>query len=200
MQLHREDVLEGAMRVLDAEGLDRVTMRRLGEALDVRPSALYWHFRNKRVLLDAMAERLMRDFGELDPSQSGLEQLADWAGRYRAALLSHRDGARVVSGTFVHEPFTLRIGTLAIRAAIASGVDPAEAGMVAFSLQYYVLGQTIEEQSYAEIDADHQPAEAHFPEFSEAAAAVESWKGRSVDERFAFGVRLFLDGVRSRSV
>ncbi len=44
----RDDVARTALRILDEHGLPDFTMRRLGAALDVQPSALYWHFPDKQ--------------------------------------------------------------------------------------------------------------------------------------------------------
>ncbi len=46
------------MALADAEGLDAVTIRRLGQEFGVTPMALYWHVRNKDELLDAMGDQL----------------------------------------------------------------------------------------------------------------------------------------------
>lgn len=56
--LSREAVVERALQLADAEGLDAVTIRRLGQEFAVTPMALYWHVKNKDELLDAMGDRL----------------------------------------------------------------------------------------------------------------------------------------------
>ena len=50
--------MERALALADAEGLDAVTIRRLGQEFGVTPMALYWHVKNKEELLDAMGDRL----------------------------------------------------------------------------------------------------------------------------------------------
>ncbi|MQA87873.1 MAG: TetR family transcriptional regulator [Streptosporangiales bacterium] len=54
-------VLGRAVELADAEGLDAVTIRRLGKELGVTPMALYWHFRGKDALLDALVDRAVAD-------------------------------------------------------------------------------------------------------------------------------------------
>ena len=66
-QLHRQDVLDGALAMLDAVGLDQLTTRKLAAHLGVQAGALYWHFANKQALLDAMADRLYE--GGLSPER-----------------------------------------------------------------------------------------------------------------------------------
>ncbi|MCC5948291.1 MAG: TetR/AcrR family transcriptional regulator C-terminal domain-containing protein [Nitriliruptoraceae bacterium] len=56
--LDRERILEAAIELADAQGLDRLSMRRLGESLGVEAMALYHHVANKDELLDAMIEHV----------------------------------------------------------------------------------------------------------------------------------------------
>ncbi|GMA92600.1 hypothetical protein GCM10025869_31290 [Homoserinibacter gongjuensis] len=58
MRHDRESVVDAALRILDEWGLSELTMRRLGAALEVQPSALYHHFENKQTLLAAVADRI----------------------------------------------------------------------------------------------------------------------------------------------
>ena len=57
-KLEREAVVDVAMGLADAEGLDAITFRRLAEQFEVTPMALYWHFEDKDALLGALADRL----------------------------------------------------------------------------------------------------------------------------------------------
>ena len=61
--LTRDAIVERALAIADAETLDAVTIRRLGQEFGVTPMALYWHVKNKDELLDAMGDAL---FAELD--------------------------------------------------------------------------------------------------------------------------------------
>jgi TetR/AcrR family tetracycline transcriptional repressor len=56
--LNRDAVIDRALALADAEGLDAVTIRRLGQEFGVTPMALYWHVKSKDELLDAMGDRL----------------------------------------------------------------------------------------------------------------------------------------------
>jgi TetR/AcrR family tetracycline transcriptional repressor len=123
----REDVARTALRILDEHGLPDFTMRRLAAALDVQPSALYWHFPDKQSLLAELADRIVaeaRDVRKVDRPASSA-----WTGRVRheaialrTALLAHRDGAEVVASTTA-----LGLGASAARDALSSAV--AEGGL-----------------------------------------------------------------------
>jgi AcrR family transcriptional regulator len=78
--LTRETVVERALRLADAEGVDAVTIRRLGQELGVTPMALYWHVKNKEELLDAMGDRLFAEL-RVDVSED-----APWDDQLRAVV------------------------------------------------------------------------------------------------------------------
>ena len=72
--LTREIVLSAALDIIDSQGVDGLTMRRLGQALDRDPMALYRYAANKNALLDGVVELVMGQ-ARLDPSDP------DWAGQ-----------------------------------------------------------------------------------------------------------------------
>src|ERR1700678_1647861 len=97
--LSRAAIVDAALRVLDAEGLDRLSMRRVGEELGAGAASIYWHVRNKDELLQLIFERVISEI-ELpapDPSQ-WQQQLGLLAVQMRAVLNRHRDVARISLG------------------------------------------------------------------------------------------------------
>ena len=62
MALQREEILEAALALLNEVGLDQFSTRRLAERLGVQQPALYWHFRNKSALLDALNGEMLARF------------------------------------------------------------------------------------------------------------------------------------------
>ena len=81
--LTRDRVLSTAVALADQEGIEALSMRKLAQALDVVPMALYRHVANKDELLDALVDVII---GEIDPP---LEE-ADWKTALRARILSAR--------------------------------------------------------------------------------------------------------------
>jgi AcrR family transcriptional regulator len=77
--LDRETIVDAAQRILDAEGLGGLTMRRIGTELGVDPAAVYRHFRNKDALVVALADRAFASIREPDRS-------LPWQQRLRALL------------------------------------------------------------------------------------------------------------------
>ncbi|MEU9079264.1 TetR/AcrR family transcriptional regulator C-terminal domain-containing protein [Kitasatospora sp. NPDC004745] len=203
MRLHREDVLAGALGLLDQDGLDGLTMRRLATSLGVGPSALYWHYRDKQALLEAVAEEVMSGVADVDAALPPRERTAELARRLRLALLARRDGARVVSGTYVRQPNTLRFGEVAVRALAEAGVPAEETALAFFAVQDYVLGHVIEEQSreqqLATTDRSPVPDASATGDYAAIGAAIRHWADRTPDDRFEYGLRLLLDGLDRRT-
>ena len=63
VRLSKRAVVDRALKLADADGLDTLTIRKLAQDLGVTPMALYWHFRSKDDLLEGMAEQV---WGEID--------------------------------------------------------------------------------------------------------------------------------------
>lgn len=210
-QLRREDVLAGALNLLDAEGLDALTMRKLATSLHVQAGALYWHFDCKRTLVDAMAERLAAGVGEPGAMGDGTwdEQLTELAMRLRRALLAHRDGARVVTETACAAggANTLQVGRTSTELLIAAGFPPEQAAWLTFALIHYVLGQTMGEQARAEFVARGGPLAAQAATASDEDEEDKNEAYRRLrasaqsadpDTQFAYALGVFLDGIKHR--
>ncbi len=187
MQLHKRDVVEAATAILDNYGMADLTMRRLGRELNVSPGALYWHFANKQQLLGAIADRILEPVGDaFGPWQ---QRVAGICGRLRDALLSHTDGAELVSASFAagQSAVMTQIVTRLRDAAVDAGVRAAHAELAARTVVYYVLGFTADEQSRLQWDA----AGADLPD-------EQSVLADDAGERFGFGLALLIDGIAAR--
>ncbi len=200
MVLRRADVVAGALDLLDVEGLDGLTMRKLGAALNVQGGALYRHFPSKEALLDAMAEQLLAGVGALLPAQLPWVEAVDLlADRLRDALLSRRDGARVVAGTYVSAPNTMNVGARAIELLCAVGVPAERAGWITFAVFYYVLGHVIEEQALQRlgpaVDWKTRIAAAEPAIKEPVATAMYALAAADPAERFRYGMKLLIAGV-----
>ncbi|HBK47256.1 MAG TPA: TetR family transcriptional regulator [Xanthomonadaceae bacterium] len=199
--ISREQIVAAAFRLLDEVGIDGVSLRKVACGLGIRAPSLYWHFKSKQALVDAMADALIGDVARAIPAgQSWRATLQQIARESRQGFKSHRDGARVYAGTFVASENVLRLGEATISALVGAGVTVAFAATTAFDLMYYVLGFVIEEQS---LPADRGEIERVRKLFM--ALAQERfpycWQARHVlaepafDPRFEKGLDLLLDGV-----
>ena len=189
MQLHKRDVVEAATAILDNYGIADLTMRRLGRELNVSPGALYWHFANKQQLLGAIADRILEPAAADDAPGEWHDRLSEICTRLRNALLSHTDGAELVSASFAAGQSEAMTQILARLSAAASDADvpSAHAALAARTVVYYVLGFTADEQSRLQWDA----AGAELPD-------EQSVLTDDAGERFGFGVDLLVEGIAAR--
>ncbi len=189
MQLHKRDVVDAATAILDNYGIADLTMRRLGRELNVSPGALYWHFANKQQLLGAIADRILEPAMADDGPGDWRDRVAGICGRLRDALLSHTDGAELVSASFAAGQSEAMAQILArlSDAATDAGVHSAHAELAARTVVYYVLGFTADEQSRLQWDA----AGAELPD-------EQSVLTDDAGERFGFGLNLLVEGIAAR--
>ncbi|MFC7647081.1 TetR/AcrR family transcriptional regulator [Streptosporangium lutulentum] len=97
-KLTREVVVEQALEIGDAEGLQAVTIRRLAQELGVTPMALYWHFKNKELLAIGMADHLVEGFViEEDYASPWQDQLRELVSGLVRVLRRHPCAAEVLS-------------------------------------------------------------------------------------------------------
>ncbi|MFE9633426.1 TetR/AcrR family transcriptional regulator C-terminal domain-containing protein [Streptomyces sp. NPDC006463] len=193
-----------ALDLLNEAGLDALTMRRLAEAMGVQAGALYRYFATKQDLLTAMAERMLADRDTAPPggTEHGWdEELAGLARSLRAALLRHRDGARVFAGTHSTGENTLGFAEALIGALREAGFSASDAAQAMLAVVNFTLGHTLEEQAALGGEAPADPerlrqavTESAFPHLT---AAVPVVAGGDFNAHFEFGLRLLVNGLRA---
>ena len=175
---------KAATAILDKYGIADLTMRRLARELAVSPGALYWHFTNKQQLLGAVADRILESVDDVPAGWR--DRITGICDRLRDALLSHTDGAELVSASFAagQSEAMARILARLTDAATDAGVRPAHAELAARTVVYYVLGFSADEQSRLQWDA----AGAELPD-------EQSVLTDDAGARFGFGLALLVDGI-----
>ena len=107
-KITREVVLAAAVALIDAEGADALSMRRLARALDRDPMILYRHAPNKAALLDGVTETVLAQL-TVDPADSDwAAQLRTVARRYRALALAHPNVVPLLVTRPLATPLALR--------------------------------------------------------------------------------------------
>lgn len=147
----REPVVRAALKLLDEVGLEGLTLRGVAAELGLRAPTLYWRFKNKQDLVDEMATQVLLDLRSAFAAdclpQAWPALTRSYARDYRAALLKHRDGARMVAGTRLRDPAVYAGMEVALGVFVAAGVAAAEAAVFLKTVNDYVTGFTIEQQA-----------------------------------------------------
>ena len=206
MALDRQRIVAEAVALLDAEGLDGVTTRKLAARLGVQSPTLYWHLPNKAALVTAIADAILdQQFGEMsppEPDQHWQDWLSGLAQRLRRALLAHPDGARVISASQLSVTMAA-ISELAMSTLVARGIPLRQARVIVLTVERFTVGHVLEEQ------APRPDAEAlkgfDMATFAQqhptvvAAIAEYFQPGRTVDDLFHECLEVVIAGAAAKA-
>jgi len=201
-RLNRDDVLRAALELLNEIGIDALSTRKLAERLGVQSPTLYWHFKSKAALLDAMSSAVLQQSRAIATPAPG-EPWQVWlmadGQSFRRALLAWRDGARLHAGT---RPGEAQRGSIEARLGLlcAAGFEPGPATLLMMSVGRFVVGWVLEEQSAQAPDAPPSstltgPDAAQYPLLAAGWAATV---GSDADALFDRALRLLIDGAQAQ--
>lgn len=199
MALDRDLVVSTALELLNEVGLDRLTTRRLAERLGVKQPALYWHFKNKRELLDEMAAQMLAWEPAPMTSATWVKAFKEDARAFRQTLLRYRDGARVHAGS---RPDAATFPSLDRRVQVMceAGFSAADAIRAFIVMSHYVVGAVLEEQTYAEATSAAgekalSPDPDAYPNLARGVSAAES---DGPARLFEFGLDALVAGIAAK--
>jgi TetR/AcrR family tetracycline transcriptional repressor len=163
----QQRIIAAALELLKRDGLANLTQRKLANQLSMQAPALYWHFKNKEVLVDYMAEAILeKEFKDIQPRRED-ESWQDWLVEHmmqlRKAMLAYPDGARVVAGAHLYPAVTLAKSLECSLVSLNSaGVELKTARKIITTTTTYTFGYVIEEQA---APTDEQMAQFDVEEF-----------------------------------
>ena len=195
----RDDFLDAAIRIVDAEGLEALTLRRLGLDVGVSYTAVYTYFKTREDLIAALVDRISEEIiaGIAPSGDSARDQLIAIAMSSRRALARHPRLATVYvtgqSDAVVGNQATLSVVALLESSGI-KGRDVVTAYRV---LENYVFGSTIFDfgaaPNHLSIRRRRYRATSH-PEFK-AVGLSDKAVGQHNDEAFVLGLSSLLKGL-----
>jgi AcrR family transcriptional regulator len=198
--LDRRRIAEAALACIDAEGLEQLSMRRLGAGLGVEAMALYHHFRNKAELLDGVLELLLE---EIDPPPPE-------TGTPMARLRRTFEATRVLASRHPHAFLLLPTRRLRTEAALIyyerllglfreAGFDAAASARCFRLLAGYVIGAVLAEIGGRALQPDATPVllagfsdPEHFPLVTQV---VPELRVANLDAIFQFGMDIIFEGI-----
>jgi AcrR family transcriptional regulator len=163
-RLSRELVLAKALELVDAEGLDALTMRRLGQELGRDPMSLYRYAENRAALLDGVSELVLNDLSIQSEDPDWKAQLRQIAHNLRQLALEHPNVVPLLVTRPLSTPLGLRpLGTLRPLEQILSllsgaGFDPAGALHVYRAYYGFLYGHILNELQEFVVDPEENEA------------------------------------------
>ncbi|HEX6476307.1 MAG TPA: TetR/AcrR family transcriptional regulator [Acidimicrobiales bacterium] len=206
-----DTIVEAAGRVLDREGMDGLSMRKVAEELGTGAGSLYGHVRNKEALLQLLFERVVEEIElpEPDPSR-WQEQLKRMAREMRLVMNRHRDSARLSLGripagatlVLVSEWYFELLRPVGMPDRVIAYLGDLLAlyvGAYAFEETLGLASPTGEDLSPEEIGALLRDYVVSLPadRFPHTRGAVDLLMGGGRDERFEYGLDIIVRGLES---
>jgi AcrR family transcriptional regulator len=192
-------IVTTALRLVETEGFDALTMRRVAAALETGPASLYAHVRNKAELDDLLIGTLSRNVTLPVPDAARWRaQFVDVCAQLRDQFLRYPGIARAALSAPPNNLDTLRIteGMLAI--LLAGGVAPQPAAWAIDAALLYVSAYTVEASLRGVVDRDEMLARLRMlpvSRFPHTVAHVDKINAGDGHERFEFTLRLLLQGL-----
>src|SRR3954447_9952220 len=160
--LTREAIVDAALRLLERDGMQGLSMRKLAQELGTGAASLYWHVGDKEQLLSLLLDRIVGETKVPDPDpQRWREQVKELGRATRRLFARHRDSAQLSLGRVPSGPNSLPVleRTLAVMAA---GKIPAQLTALAADMFALYVGAFAYEESLQTQDFDPQQFGAYL--------------------------------------
>jgi TetR/AcrR family transcriptional regulator, tetracycline repressor protein len=205
-------VVGAALVVLERDGLDALSMRRVAAELGLQAPSLYWHVRNKEELLELLADEALAGLDLSGTSGPWRAQVRELAHRYRAHLKARRDLPRLLAGRFVLGRHAALMMEHLLGILRSAGFAPGDAAAAMYLLSVnYVQGFVLQEmnpmRAVEALGGTHADAmqvvqdelaalpREGFPHLDEVSGFLVAM---DLDERFDWGLTCLLDGLEAR--
>jgi TetR/AcrR family transcriptional regulator, tetracycline repressor protein len=153
-------LIDAALRIVEAEGVANLSMRKLAADLGVAVTSIYWHVGNREALIEALVEREIADMGAIRPSGRNAEdRLVSLARALRRRLLARPHVISLVNERGLTPLMFLPAQVALARELSAAGLEGADAALAVRSIQYHVIGSVILERWHERSPAQHPTAE-----------------------------------------
>ncbi len=204
-------IINTAFGIVEKEGYEALTMRRVATALETGPSSLYAHVVNKEDLDDLLIGRLCAEISlpEPDPA-TWRQQITGVCAQLRDQYLRYPGISRAAFAVAPSNLDTLRVAEGMLAILLAGGTDPQAAAWAIDSLLLYVNAYSLEASlvnrqlthdetdwvvSRAELLRRFAALPDTFPQTKRYAAELTAGTGR---DRFDFTIGLMIDGLTHR--
>lgn len=210
-RLSREIVLAKALDLVDAEGLDALTMRRLGQELGRDPMSLYRYAENRAALLDGVSELVLNQLPIHPEDPDWKAQLRSIAHNLRTLALQHPNVVPLLVTRPLSTPLGMRpLGTLRpleqiLTLLVAAGFEPADALHVYRAYYGFLYGHLLNELQEYVVDPEenevllrlglHRLPAKEFPRLRALAPALADYDGaKELDQ----GLTILLSGLEAQ--
>jgi AcrR family transcriptional regulator len=200
-KLTHERIFDAALRLIDRDGLEALSMRRLGAELGVDPMAVYHHVANKEAVLHGVVRRVFAQMPAPRDSGPWPRRVRQWADAYRSVARAHPNLVlRIVTDPAAVAVAAVHANETLFRALERSGLRPVDvlraADLIVDYVNGYVLGETtaaVHAQASAAVRAE---LGAHPPDEVQAQRRMLDHDSGTSRDSFTFGLDVLLAGLQ----
>lgn len=200
--LSRDRIVAATLALVDAEGLDALSTRRLAAELGVKGPSLYNHVGTMDELLDEALDTVLGAVdvgmfaGLADTPGDWRTALESWAQSYRKALAGHQNFVPALAKGLGRRPNALRIADAVFGGLVAAGWPRREATNIGALMRYFIIGSALGSFA-AGFPTDASVYRNEYPALEEAHLLAP--RQQSIDRTaFETGLRALLDGLELR--
>ncbi|MEV6242316.1 TetR/AcrR family transcriptional regulator [Lentzea sp. NPDC051838] len=203
--LSREAIVRKAVEMLDADGLQKLSMRKLAAALGAAPMSLYWHVPTKDALIELCLDEIYGEFVLPDPGEDWETALRGMMHSLRHLALKHPWWVRGIGEFNSIGPNAVAMADSMFEPMLRAGLSMAVAAQSISTVSSFVTGYALAEANFvARGGMDSPPPDLakiadmyrdEHPNYVKMLDEQEIW---SLEGQFEFGLDCVIDGIKAR--
>ena len=206
--LTREQIVAAAIGIVDREGLDKLSMRKLASELDMSPMSLYYHVPDKSALYDLILDAVMSDIDVSfdDPSKPIEERVIGGFYGLREALMRHPNAVQLALSRSMRTPAQVRPIETLLGELMKAGLPATDAVTAVDVIGQYTFGTTMAYANHV-MDSEFHDAlheddltDLDPAEFPNMARALAEGQYIGFDAEFDKGLRVLVHGLIGKEV
>lgn len=214
-EIKREQIIQQAIKTLGQEkSFNAFSLRHVARDLHIDVSTLYWYFKNKQEILQAMAEVIIGKIKFPDPSLNWADQLRQLFDNILDVYIAYPSSAILMVETIPSSLVRLRLIDHAIGIMADAGIDEQTSTVAMTSIDFLLTGSIIDlstENRFRQQIVDHKGQEIakHVALIHEnvqehalqhMAASIKIRNSFSAKEQFEMGLEIIIEGLKTKIV
>ena len=199
--LNRARIVDEAIALLDSEGIERLTMRRLAERLGHGSTTLYWHVDTKDDVLDLCLDAIYDEVPIPDPAGNWRGEITEMLTGWRTVLLRHRWSAALVGRPMIGPNILARMEFLQA-ALLRAGLTDTRLAAATWGLYNHVMGSVVSRAGWAMPADERVQAQQHLSEHGDSYPTLAAHGYMLADDwdgTFIRSLGYLLDGIQAHA-
>lgn len=194
MAISKETIVAASIKILNRDGIEKLTMRTIAKELGIKASSLYWHVSGKLELYGAIAEHLCSQYDRPGNMDDMKDYLAEMLKSYRSMLLSMRDAVPIFENSLPITPKRVEIIRATYDALLKLGIQKKNLATAANLLNNYVLSFVADELRFKNTTPET------YTDISDMLGVIDqrsTLEDGDFEGQFLYGLRVLFSGLEA---